>query len=956
MHLLGGIGMYYLVQSVIPDLIRNPKNIDSRFRGNDKKEAHSLPLTTYHLQLVPLVAALFYQFNFAVIQMFYLPFEPFITHFGFLPWLLLTVLQYFKTRSRRSLAWFTLLSFLATPQAHVPTVFLVYLMVLGTFLLIQLLKGKKFLKPVLAIISLTFLTNAFWGLQFAWSTYKNAGTIADSKNNQMATDEIFLKNREYGDFASTALMRSFSLEFVQFDHEVQKSDYMLASWKNYIDQPVVKIISWGFFVLAICGLVSVLRKKEKSLYPFAALFIFTFLIIGNDIPVLSVFSYVLRTYVPLFHNVFRFVFTKFFVVYAFSFTVLLLNGIMFLIQLVKQKLQHYALPIAAGVLIVLLGIYALPVFSGNFLHRQLRVAIPPEYFEVFKFFQNRPVDERVAIFPLPWYWGWTQYRWGTIGSGFQWFGIPQPTLDLAFDPWSQQNENYYWEITRAVNTSEVTQFESALEKYHVSWLLVDGYIINPEKAAGALNVNYLEKSLATSNKISLIAEFGRLKIYLYKNGVSDSKFVSLINDLPNSGPAYTVNDNDLAATEFKSYTTDPNQAYDAYYPFRSLFTGKTQKDLEFAIEDDADYLKFMAQIPENAAGYELKLPAFQPDTLVSFEKDNWDNRVNLYPEVYLDGNLIYKADASESASLKLTQITTGKLEVRVPKVFGYYSYNSDPWNDFDQNVRSCNLFNTGDIKHELLFEDGRKILRLTSVNSSNCVDFNFAYLPLRLSYLLVAETKNTTGRGLFLSVKNMQTDRVILDTYLESESNKSTKSYLVIPPMESHSLGLSINIDNISVGREQTVNDLKKLALYQIPYDFISQIKLEKSDLIIQSVNSQEIKVNHNNPAIYRIDAHLTVDSSLILWQGNYDGWLALQTTDSFPFFKPVGKHVLVNNWANAWRISCGLSVVGCEKELTTHNSSLITVYLVFWPQLLQWLGFGLLVIPVIFFIRKRAQ
>ena len=152
MHLLGGVGMYLLLINVIPSAIEGSlaharfahKVRDSsatlRFARNDRNR---LGMT-----LLALFGALFYQFNFAVIQMFYLPFEPFITHFGFLPWLLLTMLQYFKTRSRRSLAWFTLLSFLAIPQAHVPTVFLVYLLVLGTFLLFQLFKGRKFLKPV----------------------------------------------------------------------------------------------------------------------------------------------------------------------------------------------------------------------------------------------------------------------------------------------------------------------------------------------------------------------------------------------------------------------------------------------------------------------------------------------------------------------------------------------------------------------------------------------------------------------------------------------------------------------------------------------------------------------------------------------------------------------------------------------------------------------------------------
>ena len=42
-------------------------------------------------------------------------------------------------------------------------------------------------------------------------------------------------------------------------------------------------------------------------------------------------------------------------------------------------------------------------------------------------------------------------------------------------------------------------------------------------------------------------------------------------------------------------------------------------------------------------------------------------------------------------------------------------------------------------------------------------------------------------------------------------------------------------------------------------------------------------------------------------------------------------KHVLVNNWENGWTIDPGTNG---------------TIYIFFWPQLLEFLGFALLPIP----------
>jgi arginyl-tRNA--protein-N-Asp/Glu arginylyltransferase len=58
--------------------------------------------------------------------------------------------------------------------------------------------------------------------------------------------------------------------------------------------------------------------------------------------------------------------------------------------------------------------------------------------------------------------------------------------------------------------------------------------------------------------------------------------------------------------------------------------------------------------------------------------------------------------------------------------------------------------------------------------------------------------------------------------------------------------------------------------------------------------------------------------------------WLAYS-----PFLKENLSHLKFNNWANAWQFS--LEQVNLLTTLATQES---TVYLFYWPQILEYLGF----------------
>ncbi|MFH0750062.1 MAG: hypothetical protein V1917_04105, partial [Candidatus Gottesmanbacteria bacterium] len=557
-HLAGGVGMYVLLKYFL-----SPKK---------------------NYQILALTGALIYQYCFATIQMYYLPFEVFITHFAALPWLVFTVLQFLNRPTKRNAFLFAGVSLLSTPQAHVPTVFVVYLMVLTVLLIGNMIASHmKAWKTSIIILCITFFTNAFWGLPFAYATLHGSQTITESKNNQVATEDIFQKNRAFGDLTSVAFMNSFSLQYMQYDYTTKTVNFMLLPWITHNAAPIVGICGWTLFGIAILGLIGALKTNSYQWRTAAIFYLLTVFFIGNDIPGIRQATDFLRQHIPLFADIFRFVFTKFFILLALATALMAVKGIMTLSELISKKRPQVVYIIVSFLTICIVGITTIPSFTGNFFFKNLRVTIPKEYMDVFSFFQTKPTDERVLIYPSPWYWAWTQYRWGVIGSGFTWFGIPQPTIDRAFDPWSDKNENIYWELTQATYESDAPRFRAILAKYDIEWILFDEHIIHAVNDK-ALYLSEFETIVSSLPDIQKEAQFGRISLYHVGTPTSS---ITLVSNIKNIGPAYTFTDRDEAALTTLPYITDTTKPYDIYYPFRSLFTGRDQEERAFTVTESA---------------------------------------------------------------------------------------------------------------------------------------------------------------------------------------------------------------------------------------------------------------------------------------------------------------------------------------------------------------------------------
>ncbi|MBI3955397.1 hypothetical protein HY338_03055, partial [Candidatus Gottesmanbacteria bacterium] len=382
-------------------------------------------------------------------------------------------------------------------------------------------------------------------------------------------------------------------------------------------------------------------------------------------------------------------------------------------------------------------------------------------------------------------------------------------------------------------------------------------------------------------------------------------------------------------------------------------------------------------------GAKLVIPKFGNE-IFNVGEINLDNIVSKDPQVFLDGELITENNnASSSAEIVLSYINKGELEVRVPKVGGLYSYDSNITYDVFENVpKTCDQFNKGLFSQETVVENNTKLLKLTSVGSSNCLDIDLGHLAQRYGYLVTVENKNLEGKSLLFSVINTNSQRADLETYLPAKASATAglpqviTSFFILPPMEPDAIGYTLHFDNTSIGRVKTVNDLGRITVNPIPYKFLTSLKIVNDISTFKGQTLKgDIKVDHPNPSFYKVDLSsdsiLSSNTHLILSQSFDKGWHAYETQcqSSLPadathqalqagnfkcqiqkilpflFAKEIKNHVLVNNWENGWGLSS-----------TSYNLQPVTIIIVYLPQYLEYIGFGLLFIFMVFLFLTREK
>lgn len=610
----GSLGAYFFIQYLLPSV--------------------NLHITSNQKKAFSLLGALFYVCNLATVQTYYTAFEVFTAHFAALPWVLLTGTKYFMNPSKRNFLLFSLVLLLSTPGAYVPTLFVVEMIALFMIAPFALYKNKKdfnisyLIKRIAKTIGIITIINAFWLLPFIYFTVLKSSVNIHAKINQMATENIFLQNKEFGHISDTILLKGFWFHNVGIDKNQQLS-YIMQPWINHMQNNFIPILGMLLFAITLFGLLFSIKKKEKILLGYAILFIFSFTMLTTATAPFSWINEVAR-YLPIVNQAFRFPFTKFSILTSFTYAIFFSIGVSVLFTTIKKyihsNLAYTIIPLSIGIIIT----FAFPIFQGHLFYERERLKMPVEYQQVYSFFNRQDPHTRIANFPQHTFWSWYFYNWGYSGSGFLWYGIEQPILDRAFDVWSTESENYYYEVSYALYSKNKDLFENVLNKYQISWVVIDQHVISPSTPQ-ALFYKDLGTMLDSIPSIKKAQQFGKIAIYQVKLKDDPKNFIFETSDNLSTVNPYPWINNDQAYTQFGNYVTESeNPSF--YYPFRSFHSNKSQEDIPFQIQEHENDLVLQTTIPPYKEERKIHIPLFQnieniiPAEVIT-QQDNQNNTV-----------------------------------------------------------------------------------------------------------------------------------------------------------------------------------------------------------------------------------------------------------------------------------------------------------------------------------------
>ncbi len=1003
--LIGGIGAVELSKA----LVKNS------FLQDDK----------LNVLFVPAFTGILYMLNLATLQSYYVPFETFTSHFAFLPWMILATLHFFNRQSIKNAFILVLVFFITTPQSYVPTLFVVFTIATTVILAvaaIKLIKEKRIRKLISISVkyyAILLISNAFWLLPFLYFTITNASININAKINQMATEQIVLQNKEFGNIFDVMLLKGFWFNAIE-PNLSRIPSYLLEPWRIHLSSPLIASIGFILFALAIIGLFNALRKKEILLVSFSVLLIIVFSILCSETFPFSLINKGF-TSLPLFSQAFRFPFTKLSILAALLYAIFASFGLGTILIFLKNKLLKVFL---ISLLPIGILFYMLPVFRGDFFYNKEQLKLPKEYSQVFSFFDKKDPTHRIATLPMASFWGWNYYSWGYSGSGFLWYGIKQPIVDRAFDVWGVTSENSYNELSHALYSKNKEDLLRVLNKFQISYLVLDKNIYS-NTSPKSLFYNETEEILKEIPGIKREATFGKIEIYKVDLKSKPNNFVFSTPLLPSSNEV-TFNNLDTAYKSLGNYKSSTNPSN--YYPFSSLYTNKLQLD-KFKVSEKGNEITLTSSLPK-VDSYTLILPDLKTEKVVPVEivstfdpitetslvsakvlfpkvslgnQTLIDNKITLYPLFVAPANATYSLAVN---NVRVTNINLSKLQSLITflqlendNYFTLADQNSGV--QYVQTITSEYLNSLEGLSKKTLTLRGVSKGTPLSISFTKVTDSFYGYSFAGSNFenskdcnefrngdiQIIKDSKNLTLKsmddssctstnastlphdsGYLIKTGTKHVSGRTLHFWILNENQgispidiyldpKKETSYFVIPPTNDLGVGYSFHLDNVSLGNVSVENMLSQVEVSRIPYTYLTNISLSKPYTTYPSDVS--LSVDHPNESLYIVQASNKSNNpyTIVLGQSFDSGWKAYNIE--------IGK-----NESNITKFLKQLFPFIFGKEVKGHvminnwangweiqgSSQSQSFVIVYLPQYLQYAGFAALVLTLVSLIVAQLR
>lgn len=874
-----------------------------------------------HQNLIAFLTALFYIFNLSTVQQFYVPFEMFPTQWAFLPWIIYFSLKYLQNNHQKNLILFSVFTLLAAPQAYAPQLWYAFFAIYTIFLIIHSFFNKKHLKKSIKLIIFTLLLNAFWLIPNLFYIFTSSTSPQLNRDNRLYSQEFLLKNRQNGTLADSTIIKGFYLDWSVFNFKQDNFENLMPEWKNHFSNPLILITGYTIFVISLLGLILAFIKKDKLFISLSPFFIFPFVLLSNKVVIFSqIFDFLIQN--STIRESFRFIFTKLSILFLFGLVIFFA----YFLNLLFQKLKSLKFIFPFSILVIItLTIYTFPILKGQLISSNVRINIPNEYFQMWQFMETQN-NGRILSLPLNQSSGWQYYNWGYQGSGFLWFNLKQNLLDRDSDRWNNKNEQAYKEFFNSLYSQKSQQFSQTLNKYKIKYIIWDQNIINPsaqnnEQITFKNEINDLLNQLEKQNLITKINQFDSIFIY-QTNLLSTPKEIKTINNFVE--PQYQWGYFDAANLDDYITTNNPNNIY---FPFRDILNKNQKIDTNKLNINQLSNNQWQINLKTNNQTFKIPttnltetvIPTniyliknqqklsikfefpFPPEILTSikteFEIPINSSQVNINDSILPIGNII---SSDNITSLGMVNIFVS-LDNFLNNQIINFNFNQEQNVYLNQITINSKSFDLNDQKH------------FKNINNSDNFTANLSKLPHSFGYIIGIKSQYTSGIPLRICLRNNYSFLCSIEDELNKNKTSSWDYFLI--PSTGNDFGYQLSITNLSYGGLSSESTIDQISVIPVPFNFLSQIKSENQNI---------------PPTDY-----------LILNQSYSQFWTAFYFDGIKPIF--LKDHVLANNWANAW-------LIPQNYDLSS------TIYILFWPQLLEFLGFALLIPTFIWIFKKQKE
>ncbi|MFC1722049.1 hypothetical protein ACFL0C_00185, partial [Patescibacteria group bacterium] len=749
---IGGVGLFFLL----------------RYMGFRKDK-----------QVLAFAGAAFYMLNLGTMQIMSLPFEPFSTFFGFLPWEIYVFLRfaYADNVKPKHLLALIIVNILATPQAYLQTLFVVYILCLGFFAFGMLLENysRRLVRRFIVAFGLIIAVNLFWILPQFYFIQSSVSVVKESKINQIATDIVNRQNHEKGTIRDFARLEGFYYDL----HDTQ-NNLIFKPWHTHYSNFFVNVLSYLPFVILLVGVF----KRFRSHFGFISIFVMVSLMLLSNTVALSYVNSLIFSH-SFINQIFRSPFTKFIIPYSLVYSYLFASGL----DIIYTKFIDYEKGektleaiIFTSSIILLIVIYSLPAFLGNYFSSEARVKIPDSYLQLVDYFEEQDPNKRIALLPDYTFWGWFSNDWGYDGSGFLWYGLRQPVVSRTFDVWSYNSESYFWEVKNAIESIDTEKFEDVMEKYNIDYLIVEKNLNAVSSVHEGLQYDQLAKIFEKSKKVKYVKGFEELDLYKVTKDKNVNNYISISRNMPSVSPVVSVTNSDQAFTDLKTYKALSQPDY--IYPFMSLMTQKniSNKNWEITETENSFVLKaYLGNI--NIENYSLD-----------------ENNTSLEAAVFL-GEDIQRYDYNIS-----TSVVDDILYVTIAKEF---VEKFDPTYVEVNNCRGIGDF--GIIKR------GATLSVESEERGLACFGYSSVLMDHWNGYLIKVDSENILGNNLFFYIFGNRTRK---QSKLETNLKGGTE-YFLLNPGYFYDDGYFLSFQNTSYESLKSENKLNLLETYLFPFEYI---------------------------------------------------------------------------------------------------------------------------------------